>query len=130
MSRKVLKLALWSLGLWIFFAVLTPRMLALSTAWQRYDMVQEENSLDSGALYYTNVPVTGEAVEAVGKAVREGMRERAARAAKGAAGGLAGTSVDNSASESANKSANKSANESANESASEPTHNLGNPQKP
>ena len=39
--------------------------MALSPAWQHYDRVQEENGLDSGALYYTNVPVVQSAEEAM-----------------------------------------------------------------
>lgn len=59
-----------------FFAVLTPRLVALSPAWQHYDAVQEQYGLDSGALYYSDVPVTQEAADAVGRAVRAGMQER------------------------------------------------------
>ncbi len=59
-----------------FFAVITPRLVALSPAWQHYDRVQEENGLDSGALYYTNVPVVQSAEEAMKHAVKAGMAER------------------------------------------------------
>ena len=52
------------------------RALALSPAWQHYDRVQEENGLDSGALYYTNVPVVQSAEEAMKHAVKAGMAER------------------------------------------------------
>lgn len=70
------KLVLWGVGLWVFFAVITPRLVALSPAWQHYDRVQEENDLDSGALYYTNVPVVQSAAEAMQQAVRAGMADR------------------------------------------------------
>lgn len=46
---KMGKLVLWGVSLWVFFAVITPRLVALSPAWQHYDRVQEENGLDSGA---------------------------------------------------------------------------------
>ena len=73
---KMGKLVLWGVGLWVFFAVITPRLVALSPAWHHYDRVQEENGLDSGALYYTNVPVVQSAEEAMKHAVKAGMAER------------------------------------------------------
>ncbi len=87
MSRTLqnrLKLFAWAVALWFFFAVLTPRLVALSPAWQRYYAVQEQYDLDSGALYYTNVPITQEAETAIRAAVRQGMEDR--RMAAGAAG--------------------------------------------
>lgn len=83
MSRTLqnwLKLFAWAVALWFFFAVITPRLVALFPAWQRYYAVQEKYNLDSGALYYTNVPVTQEAEEAMRAAVHEGMEERRATA--------------------------------------------------
>lgn len=74
--RNLLKMGSWALALWLFFAVLTPRLVALSPAWQHYDAVQEQYGLDSGALYYSDVPVTQEAADAVGRAVCAGMQER------------------------------------------------------
>lgn len=79
MSRRLqnwLKLSAWAVALWFFFAVLTPRLVALFPAWQRYYAVQEEYNLDSGALYYTNVPITQEAENAMRAAVRRGMEDR------------------------------------------------------
>ena len=73
---KMGKLVLWGVSLWVFFAVITPRLVALSPAWQHYDRDQEENGLDSGALYYTNVPVVQSAEEAMKRAVKAGMAER------------------------------------------------------
>ena len=73
---KMGKLVLWGGGLWVFFALVTPRLVALSPAWQQYDRVQEEHGLDSGALYYTNVPVVQSAEEAMKRAVKAGMAER------------------------------------------------------
>ncbi|MBO4313494.1 MAG: hypothetical protein J5838_04305 [Desulfovibrio sp.] len=76
MARNLLKLAAISCGLWFFFSVLTPRMVSVCPNWQRYGAVQEENGLDSGALYYSDVPVTLASEEHVRQAVREGMAER------------------------------------------------------
>lgn len=79
---NLLKLACWALGLWFFFSVLTPHMVALSPAWQRYGEVQEEHGLHSGAIYYSDVPVTLQAEEHVRQAVRAGMEERRLAATK------------------------------------------------
>ena len=73
---RLVKLGSWILGLWFFFAVVTPRLVALSPAWQHYDAVQEEFGLNSGDFYYSNVPVTQSSEEHVRWAVREGMLER------------------------------------------------------
>lgn len=78
--RNSLKLVCWAISLWLFFAVITPRLVALSPSWQRYDAVQEQYGLDSGALYYSNVPVTQDAESATREAVREGMIQRRAAA--------------------------------------------------
>ena len=79
LALRLLYLGLWLFGLWFFFAVLTPRMAALCPAWRRFYAVQEEHGLHSGALYYTDVPVTQEAEAHVREAVRKGMRERRER---------------------------------------------------
>jgi len=69
-------IAIWGLGLWFFFAVFTPFLEDKIPAWKRYNQIQEEQNLDSGALYYTNVPQTQEAEEVTRRAVKEGMAER------------------------------------------------------
>lgn len=79
--RNLFILAIWAVGLWFFFAVLTPRLVGLSPAWQRYDAAQEHYGLDSGALYYSDVPVTQAAEENTRSAVRAGMAERRRKAA-------------------------------------------------
>lgn len=79
MRIRALQLGVWILGLWFFFAVLTPRIEALSPSWQAYNATQEKYDLDSGALYYTNVPVTQEAEMHVREAVRKGMKDWRAR---------------------------------------------------
>jgi hypothetical protein len=77
--RKVLKLGCWIVGLWLFFAVVTPWFYDRSPAWQRYYQVQEENDLHSGAVYYCDVPVTLESELHVRESVREGMQAWQAR---------------------------------------------------
>lgn len=74
--RNLVLLAAWAVGLWFFFAILTPIMEEHIPAWKRYNQIQEEQNLDSGAIYYTNVPQTQEAEEAARRAVKEGMAER------------------------------------------------------
>lgn len=76
LARNILKLACICLGLWFFFAILTPILEDHIPAWKRYNRIQEEQGLDSGALYYTNVPQTQEAEINMRRAVREGMEER------------------------------------------------------
>lgn len=75
-GRGILLLLAWGLGLWFFFAIFTPWLEPKIPAWQRYNKIQEEQNLDSGALYYSNVPQTQEAEEATRRAVREGMAQR------------------------------------------------------
>lgn len=74
--RIFFRLALWIGGLWFFFAVMTPFLEDRIPAWKRYNQIQEEQNLDSGALYYTNVPQVQEAEEQTRRAVREGMAIR------------------------------------------------------
>ena len=77
-----LRLALFVAGvfaLWFFFAVISPRLTALSPTWRHFTAVQEEYGLHSGAVYYTDVPVTQEAEAHVREAVRRGMEERRAK---------------------------------------------------
>lgn len=76
--KGLILLILWGFGLWFFFAICTPVLEDHIPAWKRYNQIQEEQGLDSGALYYTNVPQTQEAEEATRKAVREGMAKRRA----------------------------------------------------
>ena len=75
-ARTIFRLCCWIGGLWLFFCVLGPWLFSLSPAWQRYDAVQEEHNIHSGAIYYTDVPVTQASEEATRKAVREGMAIR------------------------------------------------------
>ncbi len=74
--KNILKLLLYALGCWFFFAVFTPFLEDHIPAWKRYNQIQEEQNLDSGALYYTNVPQIQEAEEQTRRAVREGMAIR------------------------------------------------------
>ncbi len=76
MSRWFKFLAL-SLGLFLFFNYLSPFLFSLSNSWQRFIQVQDEIGVTSGALYYTDVPVTQDAEAHVREAVQLGMAERA-----------------------------------------------------
>lgn len=75
--RGWIRLALWAVGLWFFFAILTPAIEPLIPAWHKYNQLQEAQGHDSGALYYTNVPFTQDAETITRQAVEDGMRERA-----------------------------------------------------
>lgn len=74
--KSILKLLAWAVGLWFFFAILTPFLEDRIPAWKRYNEIQKEQNLDSGALYYTNVPQVQEAEENTRRAVKEGMAIR------------------------------------------------------
>lgn len=80
--HSIILLSAWAVGLWLFFAILTPALENHIPAWKRYNQIQEEQGLDSGALYYSNVPQTQEAEEATRAAVKAGMTERRERRAK------------------------------------------------
>ena len=69
-------MALICLGLWFFFAVITPMLENNIPTWKRYNQIQEEQGLDSGAIYYSDVPQTQEAEMITRKAVEEGMKAR------------------------------------------------------
>ncbi len=75
-SKGLIKLFIWVVGLWFFFAIFTPILENHIPAWKRYNQIQEEQNLDSGALYYTNVPQIQEAEEQTRRAVKEGMAIR------------------------------------------------------
>lgn len=72
-------LAIWGIGLWLFFAYFTPFLEDMIPAWKRYNRIQEEYGLDSGALYYSNVPQTQDAERLTRSAVSAGMAERRAQ---------------------------------------------------
>lgn len=76
MALKIGKLLLIAAFLWFFFGVLTPILENHIPAWKRYNQIQDENGLDSGALYYSDVPQTQEAEERMRAAIKAGMRER------------------------------------------------------
>lgn len=79
LAVRLLHLGLWVFGLWFFFAILTPRLEALCPAWRSFIAAQDEYGLHSGAVYYTDVPVTQEAEAHVREAVRKGMEARRAK---------------------------------------------------
>lgn len=74
--KNIIKLVVICICLWFFFAILTPVLEDHIPAWKRYNTIQEEQDLNSGALYYSDVPQTQEAEEVTRRAVREGMEER------------------------------------------------------
>lgn len=75
-GRNLIILGFWCIGLWFFFAVFTPFLENYIPAWKRFNQIQEEQGLDTGALYYSNVPQTEEAEQAMREAVRKGMEAR------------------------------------------------------
>lgn len=77
--KKIFNLIIACLILWIFFAYIGPFFEARIPAWHRYNQIQEEQNLDSGALYYSNVPQTQEAEEKMRQAVKEGTELRRAK---------------------------------------------------
>ena len=79
-QQGILKFAVISFALFLFFNVVSPCLFSLSSAWQRFLAVQDEIGVASGALYYTDVAVTQDSEAHVREAVREGMLERAKRA--------------------------------------------------
>lgn len=85
MLKKLLTLGVICAALWFFFAVFTPFLEPLIPAWQKYNKAQEDYGLDSGALYYSNVPQTFDSEEVTRQAVREGMEQRFAQKRSGGA---------------------------------------------
>lgn len=63
-------------ALWLVAAVLNPFLEERIPAWKHFTHVVEEQGLDPGALYYTNVPQTQEAEAHMRQAVKEAMDER------------------------------------------------------
>lgn len=76
MTRKLFKLFLACFCIWLFFAYVGPFIIDQFPAWKRYNEIQEEQNLDSGALYYSNVPQTQEAEETTRAAVKAAMEMR------------------------------------------------------
>ena len=75
-AKNLIKLGIIGFGLWFFFAIFTPWFENFFPAWQRYNRIAEEKGLDSGALYYSNVPVYQDAEEHLREATRQAMEER------------------------------------------------------
>lgn len=74
--HKIAKLIFVCIILFVFFAYVGPFIEVYIPAWKRYNQIQEEQNLDSGALYYSNVPQTQEAEENMRRAIKEAMDER------------------------------------------------------
>lgn len=82
-ARHWLKLLFVCLIIWVFFAFIGPFFENRIPAWHKYNQIQEEQNLDSGALYYSNVPQTQEAEDNMRRAVKEAMDERRIARLKG-----------------------------------------------
>lgn len=76
--RGWLQLFAWGFGCWVFFGIITPRLVGLSENWQHYNQKQEELGLNSGHLYYTDVPVSLESERANRAAVERALERRRA----------------------------------------------------
>ncbi|MBD5607977.1 MAG: hypothetical protein HDQ93_03900 [Desulfovibrio sp.] len=74
--KNILKLLGICLCLWFFFAVITPILEDHIPAWKRYNEIQDEKGLDSGAIYYSDVPQIQEAEERMREAVEKGISAR------------------------------------------------------
>ncbi|MBQ7738964.1 MAG: hypothetical protein IJT59_04865 [Desulfovibrionaceae bacterium] len=74
--RNWYKLIVISLGLIVFFNIVSPFLFSLSESWQRFIAVQDDTGATSGALYYTDVPITQDAEAHIRSAVKAGMAER------------------------------------------------------
>lgn len=74
--KKIFKLFCIGFGLWFFFAVFTPFFVSFFPSWQKYNQVQEEMGLDSGALYYSNIPNILDAELHMREAISKGMQDR------------------------------------------------------
>lgn len=79
-----LRLVGCALALWGFFGFVGPWMVSVIPAWRQYCEVQEAHGLNSGAIFYTDVPVSLEAERANRAAVEAAMSRRRAAARKGA----------------------------------------------
>lgn len=74
--KKIINFLLACAALWIFFGIVGPFFEARIPAWRQYNQIQREQDLDSGALYYSNVPQTQDAEENMRRAIKEAMAER------------------------------------------------------
>lgn len=77
--KAVGKLFAISLFLWGLFGWVGPFFVSKSENWQHFNDVQEAYNIQSGAFFYTNVPVTRDAELANRAAVKAAMAERAAK---------------------------------------------------
>ena len=75
-----LRLAGYALALWGFFGFVGPKVISMIPAWRQYCEVQDAYGLDSGAIFYTDVPVSQEAELANRAAVEAAMSRRRAAA--------------------------------------------------
>lgn len=78
--RSWLRLVGYALALWGFFGFVGPKMISMIPAWRQYCEVQDAYGLNSGAIFYTDVPVSLEAELANRAAVEAAMSRRRAAA--------------------------------------------------
>lgn len=78
--RSWLRLAGYALVLWGFFGFVGPKVISMIPAWRQYCEVQDAYGLNSGAIFYTDVPVSQEAERASRAAVEAAMSLRRAAA--------------------------------------------------
>lgn len=74
--KKLFRLTCICLALWFFFFVFTPFIEPKIPAWHRFNQIQEEQNLNSGAIYYSDVPQTQAAEEAMREAIAKAMQTR------------------------------------------------------
>jgi hypothetical protein len=69
-ASRLMRLAACMAFIWFFFWVFTPFLVGRWSALERYGAVQEEHNIRSGALYYTDVPVTAQAERDIRDTIR------------------------------------------------------------
>ena len=74
-SRALLFLLAGFTGIALLFWF-SPRVIAFSPSWTRYQHFQDEKGIDAGLLYYTDVPVTLQSERANRAAVEAALEER------------------------------------------------------
>lgn len=74
--RKCMKLIAGGTLFWLVFCVGLPRLLSLSESWRTFSEAQDAWGIHAGALYYTDVPVTGDTEQSNRAAVRQALDKR------------------------------------------------------
>ncbi len=74
--KKVAKLCTYSFMLYLFFAYVGPQLISFFPTWQALNNALEENNVEGGALFYTEIPFIEEAEQNVRNGVEKGMALR------------------------------------------------------